>query len=168
MKRMTMKDLALVAFAGGLLAIEVAGLHAAAPTVLRTLAGVSGLRSLQMASRSARMASESMLNGFSTSVAQAAVVGAKGAVEGAAERVATVAPVTVRRASATAPVCTGYRYVVVVGDRGATMKALRLERAQMLTWRAETRAHARAIKAQRRAADAVRRAIEVTSEASAL
>jgi hypothetical protein len=164
MKRMTLKDLALVAFAGGLLAIEVAGLQAAAPIALQTLTRVAGLSSVQAASHSARLATESMLNGFSTAAAQAAVAGVQGAVQSAAEQVAAAAPVTVRRTSAPAHVCSGYRYLVVVGERGATIT---VSRAQLAALRAE-RARVRAIRAERRAAEVTRRAIETTIEASAL
>jgi len=161
MFRIRTKDLALVAFAGGLLAFELVGLRAAAPAVLSTLAGVSGWRSMRTASREAHAATESMVNGFSVAAAQAAV----GVVEGAARQAAAVAPVTVRRTLAPSRQCPAFGYVLVVGDgHGATQQA----HLRLVTWRAGAcRAKVRAITAQQRA-DVARRAIEVTSEASAL
>jgi ABC-type amino acid transport substrate-binding protein len=178
MFRMTMKDVALVAFAGGLLVFELAGLQAAAPTVLRTLAGATGLHQVRNATRATRVATESMLDGFSVAAAQAAV----GAVEGAAERVVAATPVmrsaaapvrvrpacgyvlTVReRGGAAQRVRPAYGYVLTVGDRNGARQRVH---ARLVTWRAERcRADVRTILSHR-ASDAVRRTIEITNEGS--
>jgi len=175
---MRKKDLALVAFACGLLAFELVGLHTAAPAVMRTLAGVTGASGVRAASRSARTATESMVNGFSVAAAQAAV----GAMEGAASRVGVASPITVGHfaaapAKATARPAFGYVMVVRSGCRAAKRAD-----TQVVTWRSDvTRAQVREITAQRRSecvqrraqaaarrAESVRRAIEVPSEGSSL
>ena len=149
MFRMKKKDMALVAFASGLLVFELAGLEAAAPTVLRTLAGITGIHQVGSATRGARVATESMLNGFSVAAAQAAAQEAAqndaGAVEGAA----------------TQRVRPAYGYVLSVRDRGGASQRVR---ARLVGCRAGMcRADARTI-VTHRGSDTMSRTIEITRE----
>ena len=164
MFRMRRKDLALVAFAVGLLGFELVGLHAAAPAALRTLAGIAGMRGVQEASRGARAATHTMVDGLGVAAAQAAALAMDGTVEGAAHRVGAATPVTVRWAAASTQACPTLGYVMVVRSGRAEAKQAHM---RLVAWRSECRATVRAIRAQRQA-EAARRAMEVTSEASAL
>jgi hypothetical protein len=181
---MKVKDLALVAFAGGLLAIEMVGLQAAAPAALRSLAGVTGMPLVQSAARTARAATQSMVNGFTDAAAQAAVSGiervAPGAfasvvpavgTEGTAERVAAATPIRVARTTPHVRTSCSYRYLMVVrGTRGAAAADTRLAARQREACRAAVRAilaEKRVERAQKRA-EAARPAITTVNEASSL
>lgn len=179
---MKVKDLALVAFAGGLLAIEMVGLQAAAPAALRSLARVTGMPLVQTAARTARAATHSMVNGFTYAAAQAAVGGiesvAPGAVssgiEGTAERVAAATAIRAARTAAHARANGSYRYVMVVGEARAaaanTYTDTRLAACQREACRAAVReilVRQRAERVQKRA-EAARQAITAVSEASSL
>ena len=187
---MRMKDLALVAFAGGLLAIELVGLQAAVPAALRSLAGVTGMPLVQSAARTARVATRSMVNGFTNAAAQAAVGGIESAVpgafssaiDGAAERVAAATPIRVaplwglsERTAPHAGANGSYRYIMVVrGARAAAAADARLVAWQSAACRAEVRAILAAKRAERareraqKQAEAARPAITAVSEAASL
>jgi hypothetical protein len=194
---MKSKDLALVAFAGGLLAVEMVGLQAAAPAALRSLAGVTGMPLVQSAARTARVATQSMVNGFTDAAAQAAVGGiesvAPGAfsnaipavgtpavgIDGTAERVAAATSIRAARTASHARANCSYRYLMVVrGAPGAAAADARLAawqsaacRAQVRAILAEKRAERALERAQERAqkqAEAGRQAITTASEASSL
>ncbi len=88
MNRVRVKELALVAVAGGLLAFEALGLRGALPTAMRSLAGEGVLDAVKAASRGAAVATASVLDGAGTSAADVAV----GAAKGAARLFGTVTP----------------------------------------------------------------------------
>jgi hypothetical protein len=195
---MKAKDLALVAFAGGLLAVEMLGLQAAAPAALRSLAGVTGMPLVQSAARTARAATQSMVNGFTDAAAQAAVGGIESVAQGAcssaipavgtpavgtpavgtdgtAERVAAATSIRVARIAPHARANCSYRYLMVVrGAPGAAAAAARLAAWQSAACRAQVRAilaEERAERVQERAqkrAEAAHQAITAVSEASSL
>jgi len=162
---MRVKDLALVAFAGGLLAVELVGLQAAVPVALRSLAGIAGMPRVQSAARTARAATQSMVSGFTDAAAQAAVGGIERAVpgavsravEGTADRVAAATPIRVARTASHARASCSYRYIMVVrGAREAAAADVRLA-----AWRSEAcRAEVRAILAQKRLERAQERALK--------
>lgn len=78
MNRARVRELMLVAVAGSLLAFEVIGLRGALPTAMRSLAGAGVLDAMSNASRSAAVATASMLDGAGSSAADVAVGAAKG------------------------------------------------------------------------------------------
>jgi len=182
---MKVKDLALVAFAGGMLAIEVVGLQAAAPAALRSLAGLTGMPVVRTAARTARAATQTMVNGFTSAAAEAAVAGIEsvvpggmpGTIQGAAERVAAVTPIRVARIAPHPRTRCSYSYsytMVVRGARGAAPAAdARLMAFDSQACRAEVRAILSARRAERaqeraRRAEAVHQAITTAIEASSL
>jgi hypothetical protein len=88
MNRARVRELMLVAVAGSLLAFEVIGLRGALPTAIRSLTGAGVLDAMGNASRSAAVATASMLDGAGSSAAGVAV----GAAKGAARLLGTVTP----------------------------------------------------------------------------
>src|SRR5262245_10659670 len=158
---MKVKDLALVAFAGGLLAIEVVGLQAAAPAALRSLAGLAGMPAVQSVARKAQVATQSMVSGITNAAAQAAVAGIDdmvpnavsnaipSAIGGTAERVAAATPVHAVRIGAHPKTRCSYGFVMVVrGARGARPAA----DTRLVAWESRVcRAEVRAILAEKRA-----------------
>ena len=88
MHRSRIRDLALVAIAGGLLAFEAASLRAALPAAAQALAAQGVVGEARAASMSAALAVSSVLAEASLAASHAAV----GAVKGAARRLGTVTP----------------------------------------------------------------------------
>jgi hypothetical protein len=185
---MKAKDLALVAFAGGLLAVEMVGLRRR-PRRVAFLAGVTGMPLVQSAARTARVATQSMVNGFTDAAAQAAVGGiesvAPGAfcsaipavgtpavgtpavgTDGTAERVAAATSIRVARTAPHARVNCSYRYLMVVrGASGAAAADARLAAWQSAACRAQVRAIL-AVKRVERAQERVQERAQKRAEAA--
>ena len=79
MREVKIRDLALVAVAGGLLAFEALGLGAALPAAWQALADQGFLAEANAASRSAAIAATSVLREVGVAVSHAAMGAAKGA-----------------------------------------------------------------------------------------
>ena len=88
MNRVRIRDLALVAMAGGLLAFEVTSLKGAVPGAMRAVVEQGVLGDVKGASKDAARATASLLRGAGSATTHAAL----GAVKGAARLLGTVTP----------------------------------------------------------------------------